>query len=234
MSSQIRNISRLNQQELDNNIPISASWHQDFRDTAYIFFGGLPFDITEGDILIIFSQYGVPVHMKLVRDKETGKSRGFGWLKYEDQRSTILAVDNLNGAKILGRMIKVDHAYYEDKDHDEEYEEMLNEELKNDFADKDEVEAEKKTETIQKDDEFTDPLLLMNNKTDDDKRDKERKHRSRDHDKDRHRSRRDSKHRGRDDKHRSRDSREHRSRSHRHRDDYRDRDDRKLVSSPEK
>merc|ERR1711874_631677 len=39
----------------------------------------------------------------------TGKSRGFGFLCYEDQRSTILAVDNLNGFKILGRTIRVDH-----------------------------------------------------------------------------------------------------------------------------
>jgi len=43
------------------------------------------------------------------RDKETGKSRGFAFLAYEDQRSTILAVDNLSGAKVAGRVIRVDH-----------------------------------------------------------------------------------------------------------------------------
>ena len=35
-----------------------------------------------------------------MRDKETGRSKGFAFLKYEDQRSTILAVDNFNGAKV--------------------------------------------------------------------------------------------------------------------------------------
>lgn len=43
------------------------------------------------------------------RDKETGKSRGFAFLAYEDQRSTVLAVDNLSGAKVAGRVVRVDH-----------------------------------------------------------------------------------------------------------------------------
>lgn len=41
------------------------------------------------------------------RDKETAKPRGFAFLMYEDQRSTVLAVDNMNGAMVLGRMLKV-------------------------------------------------------------------------------------------------------------------------------
>lgn len=47
--------------------------------------------------------------VNLPRDKETGKTKGFGFLMYEDQRSTILAVDNLNGAKVLDRVLRVDH-----------------------------------------------------------------------------------------------------------------------------
>ena len=54
--------------------------------------------------------------MNLVRDKETGKSKGFAFLKYEDQRSTDLAVDNLGGATVLGRVLKVDHTRYKKKD----------------------------------------------------------------------------------------------------------------------
>lgn len=44
-----------------------------------------------------------------MRDKVTGKSKGFAFLAYEDQRSTILAVDNFNGADICGRTVRVDH-----------------------------------------------------------------------------------------------------------------------------
>ncbi|KXT02910.1 hypothetical protein AC578_1822 [Pseudocercospora eumusae] len=112
----IRQIERLNQTELDKCIPPNASWHTDYRDTAYVYIGGLPFELSEGDILTIFSQYGNPVHINLVRDKDTGKSRGFCFLKYEDQRSCDLAVDNLSGAGVMGRVISVDHARYKKKE----------------------------------------------------------------------------------------------------------------------
>lgn len=49
------------------------------------------------------------MNINMPRDKETGKPKGFAFLMYEDQRSTVLAVDNLNGASILERTIRVDH-----------------------------------------------------------------------------------------------------------------------------
>ncbi|KAJ5794901.1 Nucleotide-binding alpha-beta plait [Penicillium paradoxum] len=116
----IRQVQALNKRELEHAIPPEASWHADYRDTAYIYIGGLPFDLSEGDIITIFSQYGEPVHVNLVRDKETGKSKGFAFLKYEDQRSTDLAVDNLGGATVMGRLLRVDHARYKRKDDEEE------------------------------------------------------------------------------------------------------------------
>lgn len=45
----------------------------------------------------------------LARSEETGKSRGFAFVKYEDSRSCVLAVDNFVGVKVLGRPIRVDH-----------------------------------------------------------------------------------------------------------------------------
>lgn len=81
----------------------------DRLDSAYIFAGGLSRDLTEGDVITIFSQYGEVMNINMPRDKETGKPKGFAFLMYEDQRSTVLAVDNLNGANILERTIRVDH-----------------------------------------------------------------------------------------------------------------------------
>jgi RNA recognition motif-containing protein len=49
---------------------------------------------------MLVPRYGEVVNLNLVRDKTTGKSKGFCFLCYEDQRSTVLAVDNLNGIKV--------------------------------------------------------------------------------------------------------------------------------------
>jgi RNA-binding motif protein, X-linked 2 len=111
----IRQTQLLNKRELENATPPSASWHADYRDTAWIYIGGLLPELSEGDVSIIFSQFGNPTHLNLIRDKETGKSKGFGFLKYEDQRSCDLAVDNLGGADVLGRMLRVDHSRYKKK-----------------------------------------------------------------------------------------------------------------------
>ena len=116
----IRQTQSLNKRELENAVPPSASWHADYRDTAYVYVGGLPFDISEGDIVTIFSQFGTPTHVNLVRDKETGKSKGFAFLKFEDQRSCDLAVDNLGGAEVLGRVLRVDHTRYKKRDGEDE------------------------------------------------------------------------------------------------------------------
>ena len=136
----IRSIRALNKRELEAVVSTEASWHADYRgalalltpsnvsaltlcaDTAYVYIGGLPFDLSEGDILTIFSQYGEPTYLNLIRDKDSGKSKGFAFLKYEDQRSTDLAVDNLGGATIMGRILKVDHTRYKRKDGEEEEE----------------------------------------------------------------------------------------------------------------
>ena len=118
----IKQIQRLNERELDKAVAPSASWHTDYRDTAYVYVGGLPLDLSEGDVLTIFSQFGEPVWIRMMRDKETGKSRGFAWLKYEDQRSCDLAVDNLSGASVMGRLLAVDHARYQKKKDEDEME----------------------------------------------------------------------------------------------------------------
>ncbi|CAH2071341.1 unnamed protein product, partial [Iphiclides podalirius] len=103
----VKNVLKLSERELTGNS--KTSWHDQYKDSAWIFIGGMPYDLTEGDVICVFSQYGEIVNINLVRDKTTGRSRGFAFICYEDQRSTILAVDNLNGIKILNRTIRVDH-----------------------------------------------------------------------------------------------------------------------------
>jgi len=106
----IKRLTAMNEQELSWGVAgTDKSWHRQYRDSAWIFAGGLPYDLTEGDLLAVFSQWGEIVHINLVRDQATGKSKGFGFVCYEDQRSTDLAVDNFNGVRLVGRTIRVDH-----------------------------------------------------------------------------------------------------------------------------
>jgi len=53
------------------------------------------------------ARYGEVMDINMPRDPETGKPKGFCFLMYEDQRSTVLAVDNMTGAQVLGRTLRV-------------------------------------------------------------------------------------------------------------------------------
>ncbi|OWM66708.1 zinc finger CCCH domain-containing protein 25 [Punica granatum] len=126
----VKRIQNINSKEASLGISDEASWHAKYKDSAYVFVGGIPYDLTEGDLLTVFAQYGEIVDVNLVRDKGTGKSKGFAFIAYEDQRSTNLAVDNLNGATVAGRIIRVDHVtnYKKKEEEDEEAERKKREE----------------------------------------------------------------------------------------------------------
>ncbi|OWB66467.1 hypothetical protein B5S30_g1808 [[Candida] boidinii] len=72
----IRQVQKLNEEELKNGTSISASWHQEYNDTSYIYMGSLLFEVTELDILTIFLQYGVLTDLKMARN-DSGKSKGY-------------------------------------------------------------------------------------------------------------------------------------------------------------
>ena len=52
----MKNINKLNDREAELGIGSKSSWHQQYSDSAYLFIGGLPYDLSEGDIICVFSQ----------------------------------------------------------------------------------------------------------------------------------------------------------------------------------
>jgi RNA-binding motif X-linked protein 2 len=52
----VKNLQKLNQRELELGLTNKKSWHDQYKDSAWIFVGGLPYDLTEGDIVCVFSQ----------------------------------------------------------------------------------------------------------------------------------------------------------------------------------
>ena len=107
--AQIDAIKKLCERELKNGVEVQNSWHYQYRKCAYIFIGNFERELSEGDIITAFSQFGEVVDINLVRE-EDGTSKGFCFLAYEDQRSTILAIDNMNGSHLYKRALRVDHA----------------------------------------------------------------------------------------------------------------------------
>ena len=60
--TQTLNQVKINEKELEMGLAgTKNSWHQEYKDSAWIFLGGLPYEMTEGDIICMFSQYGEPV-----------------------------------------------------------------------------------------------------------------------------------------------------------------------------
>ena len=51
-----KNIQKLNQRVLELGIVGKKSWHDEYKDSAWVFIGGLPYDLSEGDIVCVFSQ----------------------------------------------------------------------------------------------------------------------------------------------------------------------------------
>eukprot|EP01117_Protostelium_nocturnum_P005599 TRINITY_DN2020_c0_g1_i8.p1 TRINITY_DN2020_c0_g1~~TRINITY_DN2020_c0_g1_i8.p1 ORF type:complete len:229 (-),score=78.27 TRINITY_DN2020_c0_g1_i8:52-738(-) len=110
--NKVKLIQSVNEKEIELGLAgESGSWH-DSSKSAYIYVGGLDPLLTEGDVLCVFSQYGDPVDIDMPKDHEARCSKGFAFLCYKDRRSTILAIDNLNGFNLIGRTLRVDHADY--------------------------------------------------------------------------------------------------------------------------
>lgn len=108
----IKEIESITSRELEAGIIggiTSGSWHDKYKKSAWVYVGGLSEELTEGDIICVMSQWGEIEDINLVREKGTNKSLGYAFVKYEDQRSTILAVDNFNGIRLLKRVLRCDH-----------------------------------------------------------------------------------------------------------------------------
>lgn len=106
----IREIKSINERELELGIAgTPASWHSQYSKSAWVAVGRLASELTEGDVICVMSQYGEIEDITLLRDAATGESRGTAFVKYEDARSCILAVDNLIGIELVGRSLTVSH-----------------------------------------------------------------------------------------------------------------------------
>ena len=72
-----------------------------------IFIAGLSYSITDADLNDLFGEYGEITSAKVVMDRETNRSKGYGFVEMNDEAAGQKAIDELNGAEYDGRTISV-------------------------------------------------------------------------------------------------------------------------------
>ena len=75
-----------------------------------LYVGNLNFDIVDDELREAFSEFGEIVSAIIVRDRISGRSRGFGFVEFGDEESAQKAKEGMNGKDIGGRALKVDDA----------------------------------------------------------------------------------------------------------------------------
>lgn len=74
-----------------------------------IYVGNLPFSTTAADLEALFSEYGEVQSASVIQDRDTGRSRGFGFVEMGDEAGS-RAIRELDGADYKGRNLKVNEA----------------------------------------------------------------------------------------------------------------------------
>ncbi len=75
-----------------------------------IYVGNLSYGVTEDELQQLFGEYGSVVSANLIMDRDTGNSKGFGFVEMENKAEAEKAVKDLDGSSVKGRNIKVNQA----------------------------------------------------------------------------------------------------------------------------
>ncbi len=75
--------------------------------SAKIFVGNLPFSVDNNRLEAEFNKYGRVVSAKVIMDRNSGRSRGYGFVEFADQQSAQNAVDQANDQSVDGRKLTV-------------------------------------------------------------------------------------------------------------------------------
>ena len=75
-----------------------------------IYVGGLPFTTTEAEMNTLFATYGAVSSAKLITGRDTGQSRGFGFVEMANDAEATAAMEKLNGSDFGGRKLTINEA----------------------------------------------------------------------------------------------------------------------------
>jgi RNA recognition motif-containing protein len=75
-----------------------------------IYAGNLNYNLSEEELEKVFADYGEVTSVKIIRDKYTDQSKGFGFIEMADDDAAKKAIDELNGTEVKGRELRVNQA----------------------------------------------------------------------------------------------------------------------------
>ena len=75
-----------------------------------LYVGGLPYQTTEQDLIDLFEQAGHVTEVAIITDRDTGRSKGFGFVEMSDEQAARSAIERLNGTTMGDRTITVNEA----------------------------------------------------------------------------------------------------------------------------
>jgi RNA recognition motif-containing protein len=75
-----------------------------------LYVGNLSHSASEGEVRELFEQFGAVSSVSLITDRETGRSRGFGFVTMDNDSEAQSSIDSLNGTEFLGRQLTVNEA----------------------------------------------------------------------------------------------------------------------------
>lgn len=75
-----------------------------------LYVGGIPYSASDNDLQNFFSSAGTVVSAKIIIDKQTNRSKGFGFVEMSSPEEAQNAIDTLNNKEMMGRSIKVSEA----------------------------------------------------------------------------------------------------------------------------
>ena len=75
-----------------------------------LFVGGLSWDTTNQSLETAFAQFGTIEEAVVITERETGRSRGFGFVRFTEEEASAAAVEAMDGQELDGRRIRVDFA----------------------------------------------------------------------------------------------------------------------------
>jgi len=75
-----------------------------------LYVGGLAYSVTEQELDALFAQYGKVTSATVIKDRDSGQSKGFGFVEFADDTEAKAAMAALNGKDVSGRSIMVNEA----------------------------------------------------------------------------------------------------------------------------